>query len=127
MTFSCCWRFEIKLRIFFNNDIVNLNTDNISYNFVNNTTLSTLSTCIHDQFELTTTYLFVLDQVCLVAATNAAFECAVRPQDAGRPAGCRRAAGGRAQAGTKQLHIVCAQMYEYVQVWALSITTKNQL
>ncbi len=39
----------------------------------------------------------------------AAFECAARPQGAGGPAlaGCRRA--GRAQAGTKQLHIVCAQ------------------
>jgi hypothetical protein len=36
-----------------------------------------------------------------------AFECAARPQGAGGPAGCRRA--GRAQAGTKRLHIVCAQ------------------
>ncbi len=35
-----------------NNDIDNLNT-NIDNNFVNNTTLSTLSTAIDEQFELT--------------------------------------------------------------------------
>jgi hypothetical protein len=46
-----------------NNDIVNLSTNisilntDINYNSVNNTTLSTLSTSIDDQFELTTTYI----------------------------------------------------------------------
>ena len=39
-----------------NNDIDNINT-NIDNNFVNNTTLSTLSTSIDEQFELTTTYI----------------------------------------------------------------------
>jgi len=39
-----------------NNDIDNINT-NIDNNFVNNTTLSTLSTAIDEQFELTTTYI----------------------------------------------------------------------
>ncbi len=46
-------------------------------------------------------HLFVLDQVCLVAATNALLSNALAP------AGCRRAS--RVQAGTKQLDIVCAQ------------------
>ena len=46
-----------------NNDIDNLTTNlsvlniDINNNFVNNTTLSTLSTSIDDQFELTTTYI----------------------------------------------------------------------
>jgi hypothetical protein len=53
--------------------------------------------------------LFVLDQVCLVAATNALLS------NSSAPAGCRRA--GRAQAGA----IVCAQTNEYVQVCTLSI------
>jgi hypothetical protein len=39
-----------------NNDIEYLNT-NIDNNFVHNTTLSTLSTAIDEQFELTTTYI----------------------------------------------------------------------
>ncbi len=60
---------------------------------------------------------FVLDNVCFVSATNALLT------SSSRPAGCRRA--GQAQAGTKQLHIVCAQTYEYAQVFALSIRTKN--
>ncbi len=38
------------------NDIDNINT-NIDNNFVNNTTLSTLSTAIDEQFELNTTYI----------------------------------------------------------------------
>ncbi len=39
-----------------------------------------------------------------------------------------RVQAGRPGAGrNKQLHIVCAQTYEYVQVCALSIRTKNQL
>jgi hypothetical protein len=63
--------------------------------------------------------LFVLDQVCLVSATNAMLS------NSGAPAGCRRA--GLAQAGTKQLHIVCTQTYKYMLVCALSIRTKNQL
>ncbi len=58
--------------------------------------------------------LFVLDQVCL---TNALLS------NSSAPAGCRRA--GRAQAGTKQLHIVCTQTN--VLVCALSFRTKNQL
>ncbi len=46
-----------------NNDINNLTTNlsvlniDINNNFVNNTTLSTLSTSIDDQFELNTTYI----------------------------------------------------------------------
>ncbi len=55
-------------------------------------------------------HLFVLDQVCLVAATNALLSNALRASrvQAGQQGpGCRLA--GREQAGTKQLHIVCAQ------------------
>ena len=46
-----------------NSNISNINTDidnlttNLSINYVTNTTLSTLSTTIDDQFELTTTYI----------------------------------------------------------------------
>ncbi len=65
--------------------------------------------------------LFVLDQVTLVAATNMLLSNALH---ASRVQAER---AGRAQAGTKQLHIVCAQTYEYVQVCALSTRTKNQL
>jgi hypothetical protein len=60
-------------------------------------------------------HLFVLDQVCLVAATNALLSNAL----------CARRV--QAQAGKKQLNIVCAQRQEYVQVCALSFRTKNQL
>jgi hypothetical protein len=75
--------------------------------------------------------LFVFDQVCLVAATNALLSIALLARmvtvRCGRPAGLGCMWAGRAQAGTKQLLIVCAQTYEYVQVCALSIRTKNQL
>jgi hypothetical protein len=70
--------------------------------------------------------LFVLDQVCLVAATNALLSnalCASRvqagQQGAGGPAGRRQE--------KSSCNIVCAQTYEYVHVCALSIRTKNQL
>jgi hypothetical protein len=59
--------------------------------------------------------LFVLEQMCLVSATN------VLLSNSSAPAGCRRASrmqAGRPRAGRKkQLHIVCTQtttMYEYV-------------
>jgi hypothetical protein len=57
--------------------------------------------------------LFVLDQVCLVAATKALLSNSMHQQGACMPAGCRLA--GRAQTGTKQMHFVCAQtLYKYV-------------
>jgi hypothetical protein len=72
--------------------------------------------------------LFVLEQMCLVSATN------VLLSNSSAPAGCRRASkmqAGRPGAGKKtQLHIVCTstQMYEYVLVLlvcALSLSSAN--
>ncbi len=61
----------------------------------------------------------------LVVAWNGCLLAPANPQHSGGPAGCSRA--NRAQERTKQLHIVCTQMYQYILVCIHSIRKKSAI